>query len=367
MHRKPWVSRVQFVVAPAGAATETLMCCVTFILHAGVILTWHPQNASSATESEWPSRSNQDRSMVTARQDIHMASAGSVLDAGAGTHMLSSTRSTDSSHTGDTISGTAPSQNHIQRRGANVKRKPDTTLDIDEKLLMHGTASVPIESAALPKRDVKRSEESKMFTRIPPPEGDKINVVPWPSACNHFSDGKCAPAVIIAGAKKCGTNTIAAVLKQHPYAKFKGIQIWRVSCTVLCRSERAQSMHWSAINRAIHALSLSRDLSQTHELARTRTHTRTHTNIHTPTYILPHIYTNTHTLAHGVLSNTRTHTHTHQGSQCWHTKSSKQPVGHSLGRTGSWTAARTTHHRLTGRCECMFISSIQSWRARVCV
>jgi hypothetical protein len=60
------------------------------------------------------------------------------------------------------------------------------------------------------------------FTRIPPNEGEALPVVSWPTSCNRFPDGKCAPAVIIAGAKKCGTNTIAALLNQHPYAKFKG-------------------------------------------------------------------------------------------------------------------------------------------------
>jgi hypothetical protein len=49
--------------------------------------------------------------------------------------------------------------------------------------------------------------------------------VPWPADCSRFArdaGGSCAPAVVIAGSKKCGTNTVNEVLNMHPYATFKG-------------------------------------------------------------------------------------------------------------------------------------------------
>lgn len=89
----------------------------------------------------------------------------------------------------------------------------------------------PIPTPAPPRTTIKMpmtrplgdSINGPPLVTIPPNLGtDKIPVVPWPQKCNRFRNGKCAPAVIIAGAKKCGTNSVASMLKLHPYAKFKG-------------------------------------------------------------------------------------------------------------------------------------------------
>ena len=58
-----------------------------------------------------------------------------------------------------------------------------------------------------------------------PGTADGSAVVPWPAHCSRFArdaGGGCAPAVVIAGSKKCGTNTVNEVLNVHPYATFKG-------------------------------------------------------------------------------------------------------------------------------------------------
>ena len=60
---------------------------------------------------------------------------------------------------------------------------------------------------------------------IPPAPGFSLPLMPWPAAgCPVLpgAPGVCAPAVVIAGAKKCGTNTVNEVLRMHPYARFAG-------------------------------------------------------------------------------------------------------------------------------------------------
>ena len=63
------------------------------------------------------------------------------------------------------------------------------------------------------------------FLAIPSDElaSPDFKPVPWPQqGCNRLPSGKCAPAVFITGAKKCGTNSVDDLLRLHPYARFFG-------------------------------------------------------------------------------------------------------------------------------------------------
>ena len=48
------------------------------------------------------------------------------------------------------------------------------------------------------------------------------HVVKWPHKCDTFPNGKCAPAVVLAGIKKCGTNSVEKMLQTHPSVHFPG-------------------------------------------------------------------------------------------------------------------------------------------------
>ena len=72
----------------------------------------------------------------------------------------------------------------------------------------------------------------------------------WPSSCDMFANGKCAPAVILAGVKKCGTNSVEKMLQKHPSVRFPGKNLFIRNIT---HSRKGNSAcMWSLVRAHVH-------------------------------------------------------------------------------------------------------------------
>ena len=71
--------------------------------------------------------------------------------------------------------------------------------------------------------------EVKHTTTLPVVTPQKANQKPSsPNVCDEIIPGVCGPTIIIGGAMKCGTNTLANLLAKHPRVKLKTCQfpVW---------------------------------------------------------------------------------------------------------------------------------------------